>query len=61
MCIVAGYTSRLAPDDPYPAAIEDAVEALHWVVGNGKDELNLDTSRIAVGGISRHVQLCNVD
>ena len=44
---------RLAPENPYPAAIEDAVEALQWVQSNGGSELGVDLSRIAVGGSSR--------
>jgi len=51
-CVVVSVNYRLAPEDPYPAAVEDAVEALHWVYGNGKSLLNADVSKIAVGGSS---------
>lgn len=44
---------RLGPESPYPAAVEDAVEALQWVWQNGKEKLKVDTSKIAVGGSSR--------
>ena len=44
---------RLAPENPFPAAVEDAVETLQWVWQNGKEKLNVDTSKIAVGGASR--------
>ena len=54
-CVVASVGYRLAPEHPYPAAIDDAVEALQWVVEKGKEVLNVDTSRIAVGGMSRQV------
>ncbi|KAE9386180.1 putative lipase [Gymnopus androsaceus JB14] len=43
---------RLAPENKFPAAVEDAVEALQWVIINGKARLNVDTSKIATGGIS---------
>jgi acetyl esterase/lipase len=46
---------RLGPEDPYPAAVEDAVEALGWVYNNGKSELGADLNRIAVGGSSAQV------
>lgn len=44
---------RLAPENPYPAAVEDAVETLYWVHRNGKEKLNVDIAKIAVGGSSR--------
>jgi acetyl esterase/lipase len=46
---------RLAPEHPYPAAVEDAVDALHWVVEHGRTELGIDLARIAVGGSSRYM------
>lgn len=46
---------RLAPENPYPAAVEDAVEALQWVQSKGEAKLGVDLSRIAVGGSSRQV------
>jgi len=36
------------PENPYPAAIEDAIEALEWVHSNGKSELGADLSKLAV-------------
>ena len=44
---------RLGPENPYPAAVEDAEEALVWVWNNGKDQLGVDLSKFAVGGSSR--------
>ncbi|KAG5730617.1 AB hydrolase superfamily protein [Termitomyces sp. T112] len=43
---------RLAPENPYPAAVEDAIDALDWVMQNGSNSLGINTSRIAVGGSS---------
>lgn len=38
---------RVAPEHPYPAALEDAVEAYHWLLEQG-----FDPSRIIVAGDS---------
>jgi len=38
---------RLAPEHPYPAAVEDAVAAFRWLRGQG-----LDPARIAIAGDS---------
>nr|VWO96710.1 Hormone-sensitive lipase [Ganoderma boninense] len=43
---------RLGPEHPYPAAVDDAVEALQWVHTKGAELLGIDSSRIAVGGSS---------
>ncbi|KAL4895003.1 Alpha/Beta hydrolase protein [Aspergillus ambiguus] len=42
---------RLAPEHPYPAAIDDAWAALTWIHAHA-DELSIDVSRIAVCGES---------
>lgn len=46
---------RLGPESPYPAAIEDATEALEWVYKNGQSELGANLKKISVGGSSRLV------
>lgn len=52
---------RLAPEDPYPAAVEDAWEAVLWAAkGPGKALLSLDTSRLAAGGSSAGANLAAV-
>ncbi|MDH3678427.1 MAG: alpha/beta hydrolase [Acidimicrobiia bacterium] len=42
---------RLAPEHPYPAAIEDCYAGLRWVKAHGAD-LGIDTTRIGIGGPS---------
>lgn len=44
-----GY--RLAPENPYPAAVEDAFSALQWVIGNHRKN-EVDPHRIILGGDS---------
>ena len=55
--MVVSVDYRLAPENPYPEAVEDAIEVLQWVWEEGVFILGIDTKRIAVGGTSRHVAL----
>lgn len=50
-CVVVSPDYRLAPEHPYPAAIEDAYAALVWLAGNA-EEFCIDLNRIAIGGAS---------
>jgi len=57
-CAVASVGYRLAPEDTFPAAYDDMVESLRWLIRN-RDELNLDTDRLAVMGDSVGGALAN--
>ncbi|MDQ3631941.1 MAG: alpha/beta hydrolase [Actinomycetota bacterium] len=50
--VVVSVDYRLAPEHPYPAALDDALAAVAWALGHGSQQLGYDADRVIVGGDS---------
>ena len=58
-CRLIAVDYRLAPEHPFPAALQDALAATFWIVDHAK-ELDLDPKRIAIAGDSAGATLTAV-
>lgn len=50
-CAIVSVEYRLAPEHPYPAALDDVYAGWEWIARNGS-ELGLDAARVVVHGVS---------
>ncbi|MCM3677098.1 alpha/beta hydrolase [Peribacillus simplex] len=50
-CVVVSVDYRLAPEHPYPAAIEDCYAGLVWMTDEA-ESLGIDVNRVAIAGAS---------
>jgi len=50
-CVVLSLAYRLAPEHPFPAAVDDALAGFRWLADHA-DALGLDPARLAIGGDS---------
>ncbi|RSL73132.1 hypothetical protein CEP54_000537 [Fusarium duplospermum] len=51
-CKVVSVDYGLAPENPFPIAIEDAIDAFRWVASAPAELGKIDNSRISIGGTS---------
>lgn len=58
-CRIVAIEYRRAPEDKYPAAVEDACAALNWVAAHPGD-FGVDGTRLAIGGDSAGANLAAI-
>jgi acetyl esterase len=58
-CVVASVDYRMAPENAYPAPLEDCYAALRWLVDHAS-EVGVDATRVSVGGESAGANLAAV-
>jgi acetyl esterase/lipase len=51
-CVSINVNYRHAPEDVFPAAVDDVFEALEWVAGPESSSFKIDRTRIIIGGTS---------
>lgn len=51
-CVVVSVDYRLAPEDPFPAAVHDSFEALLYAYEKAPTDLGTNPKKVAIGGSS---------
>lgn len=59
-CLVVSVDYGLAPENPFPKAVEDSIDAVRWVASAPVELGGIDISRISIGGTSSGGNLATV-
>jgi acetyl esterase/lipase len=59
-CVTIAVDYRLAPEHPWPAAVEDSLEALQWLHERGPELLGINREQVTVGGSSAGANLAAI-
>ena len=51
-CVIMSIDYRLAPEWPYPAALDDVCQGYYWILTQCKEQLNINPKNIIVVGDS---------